>query len=289
MDRLFGIPLEELYWNLKVGRSKRKASVYTVMNNLSENIKQPVFFLSTGRCGTKWFSDVLSFNKDLMVLHNPIPSLARQSKEVFWLFKNATNNELKMKMAQEIFLTGREQYLRFSYKSDKRYIETNNYITFFAPILAEIFPDSRFVHLYRHPADFVRSGIRRGYYQPGNEDDIKRIIPSDSNEDWQSYSRVEKVGWLWNQTNSFIEQFKSTTKADYMNFNFNSLSLASVKELFNFLNLEIPENKIEKLLNQKSNVQKHGDFPEYNQWTDQQKSDLKNVCLHLATKYGYQL
>jgi hypothetical protein len=210
LKELSNISLEDIYWRLKVGKSNRKLSVFELRSELNKYIKKPIFFLSTGRCGTKWFTDLLRHNKSLMVLHNPIPNLSIQGKLVYEISNKGSLTNSEVSLIKEIYFAGREQYLRYSYKTEKRYVETNNYITFFAPVLAELFPDAKFVHLFRHPGEFVRSGIRRDYYTPQNIDDIKRIIPNElpKSKDWNHCSQLEKTAWLWNETNLFIEIFK---------------------------------------------------------------------------------
>jgi len=171
--------LEEIYWLLRLGRSKFKATIYDIRQNPGEYISEPVFFLSTGRCGTKWFSELLKNDKKNAVFHNPVPSFAAQSKLVFEIISKSNFNLTaeERKLIYEIFFSGREQYLRYTYKTGKKYIETNNYITFFTPVLHKIFPEARFVHLVRHPAEFVRSGLQRGYYSGKPSDEARRIGP----------------------------------------------------------------------------------------------------------------
>jgi len=285
------ITLEDIYWQLKYGKSKKRISVFELRSELNKYVKSPVFFLSTGRCGTKWFSDLLSYNKSLMVLHSPVPSLAIQSKLAYNVFNNERVSESELNLLKEIYFAGREQFLRYSYKTGKRYIETNNYITFFAPILIELFPDAKFVHLFRHPGEFVRSGIRRNYYTSANYDDIKRISPTskDRNNNWDSFSQLEKVSWLWNETNLFIENFKSKYSENCFDFNFNNLSKESVISLLEFLNIDINGKIISKSLIRKSNIQKQGAFPKYENWDENNKTDFLKICGKLAQKYNYNL
>ena len=286
------ISLDDIYWRFKLGKSKKRVTVFELRSELNKYIKSPIFFLSTGRCGTKWFSDLLNYNKSLMVLHSPVPNLAVQSKLAYEILNTTENIPIsENKLLKEIFFAGREQFLRYSYKTNKRYIETNNYITFFAPILIELFPDAKFVHLYRHPGEFVRSGIRRNYYAAGNPDDIKRITPviETQSENWKSLNQLGKVSWLWNETNMFIENFKEKHPDNYFGFNFNNLSQEDVISLLKFLEIEISPSVISKSLSKKTNVQKTGSFPEYIEWPLNNKKTLKKLCSNQAFKLGYDL
>lgn len=291
LNEFKNISLEDIYWQLKYGKSKKRISVFELRSELSKYVKSPVFFLSTGRCGTKWFSDLLSYNKSLMVLHSPAPSFAIQSKLAYNVFNNERVSESELNLLKEIYFAGREQFLRYSYKTERRYIETNNYITFFAPILIELFPDAKFVHLVRHPGEFVRSGIRRNYYTSANYDDIKRISPTSKNRNnnWNSLTQLEKVSWLWNETNLFIENFKEKHYENCFDFNFNNLSKESVISLLEFLNIDIQGKIISKSLIRKSNIQKQGAFPKYENWDENNKTDFLKICGELAQKYNYNL
>lgn len=287
MDKIFGISLDELYWNLKIGKSKRRTNIFEMRNELSERVKDPVFFLSTGRCGTKWFSELLDNNGNC-VLHSPIPSFALQNRIVYDVLNSENQDNTKFELIKEIFLTGREQHLRFCYKAEKRYIETNNYITFFAPILAKIFPEAKFVHLYRHPGEFVRSGVRRGYFAKENPDDLKRPIPTQDGGAMLT-SQIQKVSWLWNATNQFVEDFKTGRAERCFSFNFNELNEQNVNNLMEFLNIELPNGLLNKQLRRKVNVQTKGNYKNYHDWNKSEKADLQLICGALASKYKYKL
>jgi hypothetical protein len=292
LKELTNITLEDIYWRLKAGKSTKRLTVFELRSDLNKYIKNPVFFLSTGRCGTKWFSDLLSQNKKLFVLHSPVPNLAIQSKLAYEIFKTGNLKNSHLDLLQEIFLTGREQHLRYSFKTDKRYIETNNYITFFAPILIELFPDAKFVHLYRHPGEFVRSAIRRNYYTKNNPENLKRIVPLDGQqkEQWEQFSQLEKTAWLWNETNLFIEQFKEKKPEKVFDFNFNDLTIQNINSLLQFLDITIKNSTITKSLTVKSNIQKKGYFPKYENWNEQDKKLLKTICNEYNLKYtNYKL
>ena len=286
------ISLDDIYWNLKTGWPKQKLSVFELRAHLNEQIKAPVFFFSTGRCGTKWFSELLKKDKQNAVLHDPQPSFANQNPLIYQLMNSGMpENEFINNLVKEIFFTGREQHMRYIAKAKKRYIETNNYITFFAPVLADIFPDAKFVHLIRHPGEFVRSGVRRGYYTDGNSGNIKRIKPYShkEKEEWEKFSQIQKITWLWNATNIFIEEFKLNHGERVNTYNFNRLNPDKLEKLFQLMDIELSSKLIEKSINVKSNVQEKGYFPVYDDWSDKERESLTNICNMLAKRYDYIL
>ncbi len=285
---------EELLALLQYGISKKKIRIFDLRQNGFNDLYPPVFFLSTGRTGTKWFADLFSKNKKTMVFHVPKPDLSVQGVFAYNLFKSGRldkDDDLRQSIA-EIFLAGREQQLRYSYKTDKQYIESNNYLTFFAPVLAKLFPHARFVHIYRHPGEFVRSAINRNYYTVDDNNKMRRIKPVEGYyyNSWENLSQLEKSAWLWNETNLFLEDFKSKISTDRVfSFNFNELTIENVKALARFTGVELKEIAIRKNLQKKKNVQKKKEFPPYNQWTEQDKQKMIHICDKLAGKYGYNL
>ena len=291
LNDLRNIGLDDIYWSLKFGIPRRKGTIYDLRNASFQNLSQPVFFLSTGRCGTKWFSSLIQKDRSCKVLHAPIPTLAYQGKMVYEQSITGVSASHKS-LIQEIYLGARESYLRYSYKCDKKLIETNNYITFFAPYVFDLFPDAKFVHLYRHPGEFVRSGINRFYYTNTKNDDTKRIVPLRDPDlgRWKNYSQIQKISWLWNETNRYIESFKSELPENQCySFNFNELTVKNVMDLLHFLGIHISKSTVQKKLNKKVNPNKRKKKEPYFQWPEDEKEQVKSICGELAKKYGYQL
>src|SRR5690625_4632217 len=291
MKNNIGRKSEEVYWILQYGTPKRKITHQEILAN-PELIERPVFFLSTGRCGTKWFAIVYVLVRTVKVNYETITTFSMHNYYVYRMWKDErVPLEVKLDTMENIFTAGREQNLRYSYKSEKRYIETNNQLTFFAPGLARMFPDAQFVHLYRHPGEFVRSGMRRGWFDHNEPATLKIIRPqSDAGVPWDSYSQIQKIAWVWKETNLFIERFLMDLDEDRkFRFDFNEKSLKSVNELVDFLKLDIPEKNIASKMDKKVNRQKVSEFPKYEDWTDKQKMELIEICGDLAERYQYVL
>ena len=288
------ISLDDIYWNLVFGKSKRRATILELRKSNFRDLPPPVFFLSPGRSGTKWFANLMAHNKSLKAFHEPRPNLGLQGKLAYENYKTyefTLRDELS-KLVKELFITGREQILRYSFKTGKRYVETNNQITFFAPALAELFPNALFVHLNRHPGDFVRSAVRRSFYK-NNVEDLKRIAPikgSPEFEKWDGFSEIAKNAWLWKETNEFIESFKRPLPDNrIMYYDFTNNTPEQLNQLLEFLKIKISFSKIEGLIGQRKNIQRKGSFENYPDWPEEKKSELEGICGKLAKKYGYKL
>lgn len=287
--------LEELLFIKRFGIPEKKAKFLHLRKNNFIDLPAPIFFLSTGRCGTNWFVHLLKTVKGLRVFHEPKPNLGIQGVMIYDYFinNNYTLDERTKDIFKEIIYIAREQYFRYSYKTNNRYVETNNQITFFAQILAEMFPQAKFIHIYRHPGEFVRSALRRNFYSNDNVDDMKRIKPIQAAlyfDKWKDFSPLEKASWLWNETNSFIERFKNSVgKTRCYSFNFSNISVDEIVPLLDFVDVQIPRKKIAKKISKRINVQIKKKFPLYNDWKDSDKILLKKHCNDLASKYGYKL
>ena len=70
--------LEELLFIKRFGIPEKKAKIVHLRKNNFRNMPAPIFFLSTGRCGTNWFVYLLSKTRGLKVFHEPKPNLGIQ-------------------------------------------------------------------------------------------------------------------------------------------------------------------------------------------------------------------
>lgn len=263
-------------------------------NNILDSAEfKPVFFLSTGRTGTKLFTEIMQRGGKSLVLHSPRPELIKEGKQVYETLKNSSANEETVReLIFAIFLTAREQLLYKAYIKNRIYIETNNRITFFAPIIKEFIPNAKFVYLYRHPGEFVRSGIRRKWYSGTHAHDVGRIVALDSEMMyWNELNPIEKISWLWSETNGFIESFlKDVDANDFLKINFNEINEDQVNDILDFVGLKkMKKKQLEKMLGVKVNKQSSGKFDVYEDWDESQKDQLRKYCLELASSYGYHL
>lgn len=256
--------------------------------DVDEVLDRPyVFVLSTGRCGTLLVTEILAKSSCLRVEHNPKPELEYASRVVH-------RDEIDEK-AQEIAVLASRFDLFFldTLLRGRIYVETNNRITFFAPALAKLLPNAKFIHLVRNPADFVRSGMRRGYYQEGVVQHQR--LDGSNYSPWNTFSRLEKITWEWNEINRKIEEFKGNVEAKRV-LTINSESLykepATTFKIYDFIDIENPfysqngSRKLAKVLSKPVNKQKEGSFPKYPDWNEADKKGFRRIAT-LASKYGY--
>jgi hypothetical protein len=247
----------------------------------------PVFFLSTGRCGTALMTEILNRIPGAVCFHAPHPELVYSERKAY------EEGLEKFEAYKTAVRAARFELIAEYVVREKVYIETNFRITFFAPHLYDLFPKSRFVHLVRHPGAFVRSAVRRGYYE-GGYTDIGRIRPLDgpARDAWPGMSPFERAAWLWNETNLYIERFKEsadpervlTVKAEDL-FTDPDAALSIIRHC----GLAEPDrNRISKWIVRPVNAQVDGgDLPGYNDWGENMKTQVRRWAT-AAERYGYE-
>jgi len=267
-----------------------------------ESIKQmfleyePVFILSTGRSGSKFTASLLDQADILNACHEPRPTLQ--------YFPNyAYHHQHEEELLSQLILAARLESVLEVYIRGKIYGESNQCLTFFAPVLAKLFKKSKFVHLLRHPGDFTRSALRKGWHKNDSIWEEGRVKPKESFS-WQEMDQLEKLAWLWQTTNAFIEQFTGNIAPQRV-FTIKMEDLVKKRlaadNLMQFCGSPpIPAAKTRKIqkckLNQLHigphepvNIQKLAHFPEYKHWNEEDKIKLKAHTGQLAEKYGYKL
>jgi hypothetical protein len=202
-----------------------------------------------------------------------------------------------------MFESARMEAILDIYIKEKIYVESNQCLTFFAPEISRLFRNSKFVHLVRHPGDFVRSALRKGWHRNDSIWESGRVRIEDPKK-WNSMDQIEKLAWLWETTNRFIEEFKkSIQKRRCLDLRIEDLSAKSDKitGLLSFIGgQDIPRKKIDALgqkeinpfrigPDEPPNMRKIQHFPEYRDWDSGSKQKLKKYARKLASHYGYNL
>ena len=231
----------------------------------------PIFVLSTGRCGTKLLSELIEMDRLFEVVHQPAPELTFSASYAYQKFGS------KFEELSQIIDACRYEKIRDCYLLNKTFVETNNRITFFAPYLKELFPKSKFIHLQREVQGFVVSGFSRNWYAYEKLFDEGRITPRlGSKVPWFEYNQVQKITWLWKETNDFIRKTIQSLP-DSRKFFLQSEDLyhnaEKITELLSFIGAkpveeEMIRRRIAKPINAQSKLKK---------LTDQQKLDIAQI------------
>jgi hypothetical protein len=246
---------------------------------------RPVFVLSTGRVGTETLAALLQGAAGLDAWHEPDPLLYRLSHLAY-------QNPLATDVVAEGFLLARRQAIANSESRGLRYVETSPQVTFLGCAIAQVLPSSKFVHLVRHPADVVRSAMRRSWFA-GHACDQTRITSSDKN-DWARLTAFEKNAWLWSETNRWIMSFGDLLGPDRFHRIRSEDMYAgdphALQELWGFIGAGAPSLKhVRNILRKRLNEQRSGFFPRRSEWPEEMNASLSLTCAEVASRLGYIL
>jgi len=290
LKKYFSLLYHQIQDDLITYKRKKEGTLNNPKNFSDIANQKSVFILSTGRCGTKWLTELLKYSKKISVEHDPVPKIYFQSQYVY-------KNKFDKKAVFSSFLHARYDYLYHAYCVDKPYVETNNRITFYAESIADKLPETRFVHIIRHPYEVIRSGMRRNWYKELNSELSGHISPElgeQAYNDWPDYSREQKIAWLWKQTNEIIEKLKIkldsdrflTIKSSEM-FN-NELSLIELLEFIGADDIIYANLALKKTQMVIVNKQESGIYPEISDWDNKTRLDIK-LILNCTELYGFEL
>ncbi|MGM0540664.1 MAG: GSCFA domain-containing protein, partial [Thermodesulfobacteriota bacterium] len=253
--------------------------------HLARPKKRSAFFvLSAGRCGTMTLAHLLNTATNAKVWHHPQPDLIMEA-----LF--AHRGQIDKKQA---FWRARYPIIHKTWAEGLTHGETDHLMTPFCDMIAEEIPESKFIVLVRDPRDFVRSGMRRGYYQshPWDQGRLRPMQGASEYREWQGLDQFQKICWLWNSTYTLINTFLGTLKKSRFKMILFEELISNpkiTKDLFHFLGLTgYDYNKITEIIKRQLNQQMSGDFPSYDKWPAILQQQLWKLCGPLAESYGYE-
>ncbi len=251
--------------------------------HLTPHQKNAFFVLSAGRCGTMTLAHILDTAENARVWHHPQPDLINASLQAYWCEIDKSRT----------FWRARQSLLYQTWADGLIHGETDLLMTPFADTLADEIPDAKFLVLVRDPRDFVRSGMRRKYYQ-GHPWDVGRWRPkhaTDEHAEWLKLDQFEKICWLWQETYHYIMTITSSIAPErVMLVRFEDLTedINITKDIFKFTGLRgFEEIRIEQIKQKKLNSQQTGHFPRWPEWTDDRLTQINKICGDLAKEFKY--
>lgn len=257
------------------------------MNALNLNLKEnrAFFVMSTGRSGTKTLAHLLKSATNARVWHHPQPDLVAEAQSAYWQTCDH----------QSVFLENRAELIEKTWQESLIHGETDHYMTPFATTIAELIPESKFIVLVRDPREFVRSGMRRNYYETDNKWDRARLTPKPGSGDFDSFSALssfEKVCWLWAETYKFIIEARQTIGEErVLVVKFEELvgDVNTARNIFDYLGLDgFNSIKANQLLSQELNSQKNGSFLHPSDWHSRLHNRCWEIFGNIAEDFGYQ-
>lgn len=253
---------------------------------------RPVWVLSTGRTGTNTMTELLKLSPRIDAFHEPAPELFQFSYDYY-------KGELASPDALKTLMYLRDELVFRSYRDGFIFVETNNRLTYVADLLLTLYPASKFIHIYRNPYEFIRSGMRRNYYS-GHMRDYARIQPREDEssyyEGWKDFTDLEKVAWNWKEINKlcldFMQDLPNHQKMSFSSEAFFNANSDLVNNLFTFIGSAYyrpPQSDVNRVMGTKYNAQKEGQFSRVTEWTTPQLKKVNSIITPVARKLSYEL
>jgi hypothetical protein len=170
------------------------------------------FVVSTGRSGTQTIARMLSSLSGCVSVHEPAPQLIVESSG--YRYGLTQSGELR-----DLLLATRSRH-----KDGAVYCESNQTLSLIIPVLAETFPEARYIWLLRNGLDVVASAYSKQWYSGHSENHdryedcpplerawIHGRIQGDrsgdiSIQEWNDLDRFGKCCWYWGYVNRVIEE-----------------------------------------------------------------------------------
>ena len=232
----------------------------TPCKGLSNYEGQIVFILSTGRSGSKSIAELLNGHPDAECYHDSFPHVYTWCCDL--LYGRRSRREIKEKILALYNATAIGKGLVHG-QSDQK-------LAALVPILAEVFPNAKFIWLIRRADSFLNSSYPRGWYDnsefgyPPNMNEFfsKNATPSEfdaahringflvgeiEENTWKKMSAFERNCWYWSYWNNLIEKELSLLPGSRsIQLKLHELS-SKTKEVQYFLGLPNIEIKTEKV------------------------------------------
>lgn len=196
---------------------KRLKSIFRQLRNRNLTVRlreqmvnsEPVFIISTGRTGTKFFENFLNnLSVSIICRHEPTP-------DFFELGMRKIRQGIRD--CHEEILEGRAKYFSEAVAANKRYVESNPFLSYLVEDLLIAFPKSKIIWITRNPATYVVSAFSKSpdnsnaMYFYAEDDHRERVSAIDVNDPlwssaWCNMDRFEKICWYWNHCNQTIQR-----------------------------------------------------------------------------------
>lgn len=298
--------MEGLVGNLRnavTGAIGHGGSVMTSLSNLCQSVWMPrvmsstkdgswrsakcLFVLSTGRTGSSTLIRLLNLSPKVTALHEPKPNLVREYRRAY------SGVVLHPDRYRRLFERARRRLISRVCPDGGVYAEAT-LLKFFAPVIAQMLPNARFLHLHRHPGEIIRSAMRRRWFQD-NPLDRYRIVPEPGDPDhqrWTQWDAFSKSCWTWHAENEYFLRLAQNVGADrVLKLPFDEWtdqSTGAYERVFGFIDVDPPDRDLaQAVLGVKHNEQTSGSFPTYEQWSPAQRQTLSEIAGATMARLGY--
>lgn len=222
------------------GKQLSEKQINKFKSSYFDNRKSPiVFVLGTGRSGSKSIVDSLNLVEGVNAYHEKFIGLIKLSTDyAYGKRRDIVKSEILEILKNTVYP-----------KNSKLVIHSDQRFWNLSPILSEIFPNSKFVHLHRGVLKSVKSMYSRRWYEINEYPNIYNHewakyrlqgynVIINPVKDWDKLSQIAKCTWYWNYVNYYIHK-------DLTDLNLNSFTVQlknigkEYNRLIKFIGLDI--------------------------------------------------
>jgi hypothetical protein len=262
------------------------------INGLSSYDGQIIFVLSTGRSGSKVIASLFDKHPDAGGYHDTFPHIYVWSQDYLYKRRSEASIEHDLRML----------YNATDMSTGRVHCQSDQKLAPLVPILAKIFPASKFIWLVRPAEKFLSSSYPRGWFRnrefniepnpeeffpqkakPSQFDADHRVNGSLLNEfsksDWSTITAFERLCWYWTYWNSMIEEYLGELSPDRsICVNLDDLD-SSLDKIYRFAGLENVDVSAERM-----NSAKYEKINQ-NQWSDEMIDIYRRYCSSAMNKW----
>jgi hypothetical protein len=209
------------------------------------------FITGTGRCGTMLVSKLLSLGRNTQCDH--------EKSIIYTKIKQAYLTG-EMEPLHEEIGTVIEPLVKSHNRKGMIYGECSGLMYLvFEELYRRYGKRARFVLLVRHPEEFVRSALARGFFDPQHPHALEHLRArpdTDMGKRWETASPFEKCLWYWNLVNGMLYNFFCCLPDNLWKIQqIEKLDVESSRELFEFLQVDgFNEKDVQEMLSVRINA-----------------------------------
>jgi hypothetical protein len=255
------------------------------------------FAIGTGRCGTKFLSNVIASESGILSVHERNPLNEAFHRYCKWY---------KLPVDDEGFLNTKDLEIRQDLADHKFSFEASAHLSLSVRELYSRF-GAKFILLVRSPERVVNSYLRKGWYDKpiiysnselalgyqkskGFHHFLGRIVPTKEKFlQWNVMSRVGKLAWYWNILNAkVLEQFEDLPKTHWRIEKLENLTYDRYLEITKFLGFQstIKRQTYDKIKINRPNIQYN--VPTIASWNIIEIDEFEREVKPLAEILGYE-
>ncbi len=286
---------EEIQLEIKIKYRKSNGcdNIHQVKKSIEDKISResPVFFISTGRTGTKFIAKLMKLCKGVRAYHEPEPTLMAVSSELYQM-------DLSPEVQSLVFRSVRYEVMLKHELGGFRYVESNQTLISLVDGILLAFPNAKIVFIVRHPYSFAQSAYRKGWFANDTVWENNRIM----NQCVSNHGQLKTIFHYWAAINSRIIEKSAqydcckiikledlTTSMDKITellqfIEINNVKLTSVE---NQLGIKVNENKIVSW--DHDGMKKTEELPDFVNFKKNNEEFVSNIISPLVDSLNYDL